>query len=84
MSQWARIACTNDSGEAVARLPQARQGLQAVCVTEDGSLGSRLLGIVTARDTDFVNDRLTPLGDVMTTWVVPTAPGSTLWPMQDV
>jgi hypothetical protein len=48
-------------------LAQARQGVQAVCITKDGRPGSRLLGIVTSRDTDFVNDRLTPLADVMTT-----------------
>ena len=45
---------------------QARRGLQCACITEDGRLGSKLLGIVTSRDTDFVNDRLTSLGAIMT------------------
>ncbi|BDA44055.1 Inosine-5'-monophosphate dehydrogenase 2 [Coccomyxa sp. Obi] len=45
---------------------KARKGVSSVCITEDGNVGSRLLGIVTARDTDFVNDRLTQLGELMT------------------
>jgi len=36
-------------------------------VTEDGSMGSRLLGLVTKRDTDFVEDKSkTMVGQVMT------------------
>ncbi|KAK9916018.1 hypothetical protein WJX75_007361 [Coccomyxa subellipsoidea] len=45
---------------------KASRGVSSVCITEDGGAGSKLLGIVTSRDTDFVNDRLTQLGEVMT------------------
>jgi IMP dehydrogenase len=48
---------------------QASRGVSSVCITEDGGAGSKLLGIVTSRDTDFVNDRLTQLGEVMTRWM---------------
>ncbi|GLI66019.1 hypothetical protein VaNZ11_009723 [Volvox africanus] len=43
------------------------RGFSSVCVTDTGALGGKLLGIVTTRDIDFVNDRLTPLSEVMTT-----------------
>jgi IMP dehydrogenase len=39
-------------------------------VTETGQLGSKLLGIVTNRDIDFIEDRTISLGDVMTTELV--------------
>ena len=45
---------------------QATRDVRGACITEDGQPGSRLLGIVTSRDTDFLNDRLTPLSEVMT------------------
>ncbi|MEZ4574833.1 MAG: IMP dehydrogenase [Vampirovibrionales bacterium] len=45
-------------------------GYSGIPITEDGSMGSRLLGIVTNRDIDFVTDRNTPLRDVMTTDLV--------------
>ena len=34
-------------------------------VTEDGKLGSKLLGLVTSKETDFLDDREVPLKDVM-------------------
>jgi IMP dehydrogenase len=36
-------------------------------VTQDGKMGSRLLGLVAKRDTDFVADRTTRVGSIMTT-----------------
>ena len=39
-------------------------------VTEDGKLGSRLVGIVTNRDVDFRTDLDTTLGEIMTTDLV--------------
>lgn len=45
---------------------QAKRDVRGACITEDGQPGSKLLGIVTSRDTDFINDRHTPLSDVMT------------------
>lgn len=35
-------------------------------ITEGGVMGGKLLGVVTARDTDFLEDRTTKLCDVMT------------------
>jgi hypothetical protein len=40
-----------------------------VCLAP-GALGGKLLGIVTTRDVDFVNDRQTPLAEVMTKCVL--------------
>ena len=34
---------------------------------DTGAVGGKLLGLVTSRDWDFVNDLHTPLGDIMTT-----------------
>ena len=45
---------------------QAKRDVRGACITEDGQPGSKLLGVVTSRDTDFINDRHTPLSDVMT------------------
>jgi IMP dehydrogenase len=39
-------------------------------ITEDGKLGSRLVGIVTSRDVDFRTDLDTALADIMTTDLV--------------
>jgi IMP dehydrogenase len=39
--------------------------VSTVMITEHGVMGSRLLGIVTARDVDFIEDRTTTLQDVM-------------------
>ncbi|KAF8819450.1 IMP dehydrogenase [Cardiosporidium cionae] len=44
-----------------------KHGYSTVPITVDGNLGSKLLGIVTNRDHDFVLDRSTPLRDIMTT-----------------
>ncbi|GAB4823609.1 hypothetical protein N2152v2_010655 [Parachlorella kessleri] len=44
-----------------------RKGFGSVCVTDTGSVGGKLLGLVTNRDYDFVTNTLTPLADIMTT-----------------
>ena len=49
---------------------QAARDVRGVCITEDGQPGSKLLGVVTSRDTDFINDRLAPLSEVMTRYVL--------------
>ncbi len=54
------------------------QGFSGVPITEDGTLGSKLMGIVTNRDIDFEKDRSTPLRDVMTTDLVTANEGVTL------
>merc|ERR1740138_732892 len=50
-------------------LDQLREqcGFSGFPVTEDGNVGSKLLGMVTKRDTDFVKDRAsTKVSDIMT------------------
>jgi IMP dehydrogenase len=41
-------------------------GFSGVPITLDGKLGSKLLGMVTSRDVDFIEDKSTPLEQVMT------------------
>ena len=53
-------------------------GFSGVPVTEDGKMGSKLLGIVTSRDVDFMQDRSRPLSEVMTTDLVTAKEGCTL------
>ena len=45
-------------------------GYSGIPITETGSLGSKLVGIVTNRDVDYIADRNTKLKDVMTTNLV--------------
>lgn len=52
-----------------------RSGFSGVPITEDGKMGSKLVGIVTNRDIDFVEDRAVLLKDVMTSSLI-TAPAS--------
>jgi IMP dehydrogenase len=44
-----------------------RQGFSGIPITIDGKIGSKLVGIVTGRDIDYVEDRTIKLKDVMTT-----------------
>ena len=53
-------------------------GFSGIPITEDGTLGSRLVGIVTNRDIDFEPDRSKLLREVMTTEPVTAAEGVTL------
>ena len=43
-----------------------RYGFSGVPITENGEMGSLLLGMVTNRDIDFIEDKSTPLSIVMT------------------
>ena len=45
-------------------------GFSGIPVTADGKMGSKLVGIVTNRDIDFVEDRNTKLKDVMSSKLV--------------
>jgi len=53
-------------------------GFSGIPITEDGTLGSRLVGIVTNRDIDFEPDRSKSLREVMTTDPVTAPQGVTL------
>ncbi len=55
-----------------------KYNFSGVPITENGKMGSRLLGIVTNRDVDFVQDRSLPLESVMTTEIVSGREGCTL------
>lgn len=45
---------------------QQTKDFTSVVITDTGKINGKFLGIVTPRDIDFVNDRLTPLSEVMT------------------
>ncbi|MGR3295116.1 MAG: IMP dehydrogenase [Candidatus Bathyanammoxibius sp.] len=53
-------------------------GFSGIPITEDGTLGSRLVGIVTQRDTSFEEDTARKLSEVMTTELVTAPVGITL------
>jgi len=53
-------------------------GFSGIPITQDGTLGSKLVGIVTNRDIDFEKDRGRPLAEVMTTELVTANEGVTL------
>jgi len=55
----------NDTVLSLDQLKNVK-GFSSALVTETGKLGSRLLGIVTTRDIEFVNDRMTKISEVMT------------------
>lgn len=48
-------------------LIKSQHGFSGVPITEDGKMGSKLVGIVTNRDLDFLPDRTKKLSEVMTT-----------------
>jgi len=54
------------------------RGFSSVLVTEDGKVGSKLLGVVTSRDTDFVVDRSTELCEVMSRDIISAPAGASL------
>ncbi len=54
-----------DTIEDVDRI-KSKYGFSGIPITEDGQMGSRLVGIVTSRDTDYIEDRTTKLEDIMT------------------
>jgi IMP dehydrogenase len=57
---------------------KAEHGFSALPITEDGTLTTRLIGLVTNRDTDFEKDRDRPLSEVMTTDLITAPKGVTL------
>ena len=59
-------------------LLKEKYGYSGIPITVDGKLGSRLIGIVTNRDVDYLVDRTIPLRDVMTTTLVTATEGVSL------
>lgn len=57
---------------------KARHGFSGIPITEDGTLASRLIGIVTNRDIDFEKNRSKQLREVMSTQLVTAPKGITL------
>lgn len=57
---------------------KSEHGFSGIPVTEDGTLHSKLVGIVTNRDIDFEKDRSRPLSSVMTRELVTANEGVTL------
>lgn len=55
-----------------------RYGFSSAPITEDGTLESKLVGIVTRRDVDFEPDRSRPLRELMTTELVTASVGISL------
>lgn len=55
-----------------------RYGFMGIPITENGGMNSKLVGIVTNRDVEFIRDRDTPLGDIMTTEVQTASEGCSL------
>lgn len=53
-------------------------GFAGIPITESGKIGSVLVGIVSNRDIDFIEDRTTLLSEVMTTDLVTAAEGISL------
>ncbi|KAF8249032.1 IMP dehydrogenase [Wilcoxina mikolae CBS 423.85] len=60
------------------RKVKEEHGFAGIPVTEDGHLHSKLVGIVTMRDFQFLNDNSTPLSEVMTTDLITAPEGITL------
>lgn len=57
---------------------KAAKGFSSVLVTADGKVGSKLVGIVTSRDIDFVHDRGTEVREVMSRDLVTASSGTSL------
>jgi len=63
---------------------KSKYGFSGVPITENGKMGSKLIGIVTNRDIDFLDDRSTLLKEVMTTDLVTVVKSKSLKEMNDV
>lgn len=55
-----------------------RYGFMGIPITESGGMNSKLVGIVTKRDVEFIRDLHTPLGDIMTTELMTATEGCSL------
>lgn len=55
-----------------------RYGFMGIPITKNGGMNSKLVGIVTNRDVEFVRDKDTPLSDIMTTELQTATEGCSL------
>ncbi len=55
-----------------------RYGFSGIPITEDGTLNTKLIGIVTNRDIDLIPDKNTKIRDVMTTDLITVRQGTPL------
>mmetsp|Transcript_3029 Transcript_3029/g.7538 ORF Transcript_3029/g.7538 Transcript_3029/m.7538 type:complete len:510 (-) Transcript_3029:642-2171(-) len=64
--------------DPISKIDQLKQtkDFTSVVVTDTGKMHGKFLGIVTPRDIDFVNDRLTPLSEIMTKDVTVVSEGT--------
>lgn len=71
---------TMSPDNTIAELDELREkhGFSGIPVTANGCLGSKLVGIVTRRDIDFIEDRTKPLRSVMSTDLVVASEGCSL------
>ena len=53
-------------------------GFTGIPITEDGQINSKLIGMVSFRDVDFVEDKNTPIKDVMLTDLITIKEGTSL------
>jgi len=65
-------------------LIKKKYGFSGVPITVDGKMGSRLAGIVTNRDIDFLVNRKQKLSEVMTTDLVTAGTNKSLEEMNDI
>jgi IMP dehydrogenase len=63
---------------------KAQLGMGGYPITEDGKMGSKLIGIVTNRDTDYIADRSILLKDVMVTDLVTAPEGVSLMEANEI
>ncbi|MFP4267399.1 MAG: IMP dehydrogenase [Spirochaetaceae bacterium] len=70
----------------IAKVDKIRDtyGFSGVPITENGTLFSRLLGIVTNRDIDFEKDRSKPVREVMSSELITAKKGVTLSEANDI
>ena len=71
------VLSPEDRIEDVDRIKE-KHGFSGIPITEDGTMESKLVGIVTRRDIDFEQDRTLQLREVMTTDLVTAQEGISL------
>ena len=78
------IVLTADTLLSDVKKTSERVGFSGFPVTEDGKLGSRLLGIITKRDFDLVTDLSLTVADVMTTDLIVAKTSCSLLSANDI